>query len=164
MARVSKDESVVVEGFVEATPVAQATRRRSSVFNGTASKLQVQGEKLVAQGYHLHILNDTAGRIQAALDNGYEFVLSHEVDGIGSNVTSRNTDTGDKIRFLVGTLENGGPMYAYLMKIKQEWYDEDQRELQSKNDMIDNSIRGGKVNIPNTNEFYTRPGEIQLKT
>ena len=164
MARVSKDESVVVEGFVEATPVAQATRRKSSVFNGTASKLQVQGEKLVAQGYHLHILNDTAGRIQAALDNGYEFVLSHEVDGIGSNVTSRNTDTGDKIRFLVGTLENGGPMYAYLMKIKQEWYDEDQRELQSKNDMIDNSIRGGKVNIPNTNEFYTRPGEIQLKT
>ena len=128
------------ETAAQATP--RAERQRRSAFNGTRGKLQV-GHSI--PGYHLHILNDTPGRIQQAQESGYEFVSPEEVGGVTNNVTSRNTDIGDKVRFLVGTTDGGEPLYAYLMKIKQEWYDEDQKELQRRNEQIDAAIRGGKL-------------------
>jgi hypothetical protein len=70
------------------------------------------------------------------------------------NVTSRNTDIGDKVRFLVGAGEKGEPMYAYLMKIKEEWWLEDQRQLQEKNDKTDASIKRGKAPGVDSTGFY----------
>ena len=126
-------------------------RKRRSAFNGTRQKLSVNRE---IPGYHLHIFNDSKdGRIQQALDTGYEFVSPEEVGGVSENVTSRNTDIGDKVRFLVGTSDSE-PLYAYLMKIKQEWYDEDQREIQARNDKTDAAIRGGKIGDQGTEGFY----------
>lgn len=144
-------------------PKSERVRKRGT-FNGTSQKLAVNVSKLTEQGFHTHIVNDMDNRIPELLDRGYEFVLSHEIDGISTNVTSRNTDIGDKVRFLVGTQKNGEPLFGYLLKIKSEWYAEDMAELQSRNDMIDDSIRRGKANIPNTNEFYAKAGEIKLKT
>lgn len=120
----------------------RTTRNKRSTFNGTEGKLRIGME---VDGYHLHILNDTPGRIQQALDVGYEFVSPDEVGGTGTNVVSRNTDIGDKVRFLVGTGDNNEPTYAYLMKIRQELYEEDQNALQSKIDAVDDAIRGGKL-------------------
>jgi hypothetical protein len=130
----------------------ERTRQRGT-FNGTRGKLQVGNTNL--PGFHLYIFNDTPGRITAAMDNGYEFVTPDEVGGTTENVVSRNTDLGDKVRFLVGS-NDGEPMYAYLMKIKQEWWDEDQLELQKKNDKISSAIRGGKLtgDGQNTEGFY----------
>ena len=126
-------------------------RERRSAFNGTRSKLSV-GHGI--PGYHLHIFNDTKdGRIQAAQDSGYEFVSPEEVGGVSSNVTDRNTDIGDKVRFLVG-MDNNEPMYAYLMKIKQEWYDEDQAEIQARNNKTDAAIKGGKLATEQEAGFY----------
>ena len=53
-------------------------------------------------------------------------------------------------------------MYAYLMKIRQEWYDEDQAELQSRNDKIDNAIRSGKNVVGEQPGFYVPQGGIKL--
>lgn len=126
------------------TPASDgAVRRKRSVFNGTKGKLSVDAN---IPGYHLHILNDAGTRIQDALDNGYTFVKPEEVSGISENVVSRNGDLGDsRIRFLVGSTDKGDPMYAYLMKIRQEWYEEDQTELNAKNDKIDAAIRKGHI-------------------
>ena len=128
----------------EPTPASDgAVRRKRNVFNGTKGKLSVDAN---IPGHHLHILNDDKNRIQDALDNGYEFVKPDEVSGMNDNVVARNGDLGDsRIRFLVGSKEKGEPMYAYLMKIRQKWYDEDQAELQSKNDKIDAAIRKGNI-------------------
>jgi hypothetical protein len=123
----------------ESTKV-ERTRQRGA-FNGTRGKLQV-GKSI--PGFHLHIFNDTPGRIQASLDTGYEFVHPEEVGGVTENVTSRNTDLGDKVRFLVGS-QDGEPQYAYLMKIREDWWLEDQKELQIRNDKTDAAIRGGKL-------------------
>ena len=132
-------------------------RKARGVFNGTATKLRVN--KLIP-GWHLHIFNDDAGRIQQALNNGYEFVKPEEVDGVSENVVSRNTDIGEKVRFLVGRTESGEPLYAYLMKIRQEWYDEDYKESQSTNDRIDDAIRSGKMTKEGTTAdgFYIPKG------
>ena len=128
--------------------------RKRNVFNGTQGKITVN---FTIDGYHLHGFNDENGRITDALDGGYEFVSPEEVGGVKENVVSRNTDLGDKVRFLVGRTADGGPLYCYIMKIKQEWYEEDQAALQSKNNLIDDAIRNGKNTKDGTSSegFYT---------
>ena len=142
------------------------SRRVRGVFNGTAGKLTVDTSRLESEGYHPHIFNDTPGRIQQALANGYEFVNPNEVDGLGVNVVSRNTAVEeDKIRFLVGSNQNGEPLYAYLMKTKQEWWEEDQAAIQARNDMTDTSIRRGKTPGIDTDGFYVpKGGGINMET
>lgn len=140
------------------------TRERvRNVFNGTQAKLTVNNQ---IPGYHMHIFNDEPGRIQTAIDGGWEFVTPDEVGGVKDSVTSGNTDLGDKVRFLVGTSEKGDGLYAYLMKIKEEWWEEDQAEIQKRNDRVDDAIRGG-VNVASGTSaegFYTPKGGINYKT
>jgi len=141
------------------TPAAGgATRKRRNAFNGTEAKLGVQTH---IEGYHLHIFTDAGGRIQGAMDSGYEFVRPNEVDGISENVVSRNGDLGDRIRYLVNPRAEGSEQYGYLMKQRQEWYEEDQAELQAKNNRIDASIRKGKITGDNPS-FYTPRDGIKL--
>ena len=137
--------------------------RVRNVFNGTQAKLTVNNQ---IPGYHMHIFNDEPGRVQTAIDGGWEFVTPDEVGGVKDSVTSGNTDLGDKVRFLVGTSEKGDGLYAYLMKIKEEWWQEDQAEIQKRNDRVDDAIRGG-VNVKDgtsSEGFYTPKGGISYKT
>jgi hypothetical protein len=134
-------------------------RVRRNLFNGTEGKLKI-GHAI--DGYHLHIFNDSPGRIDTALQSGYEFVTPDEVGGTGTNVVSSNTDVGDKVRFLVGLAEDGGPMYGYLMKIKQEWYDEDQAERIGRTQQIDSALRKGKAPGVNTEGFYVPREGIKM--
>jgi hypothetical protein len=133
------------------TPSADgATRKRRSVFNGTETKLSVHSS---IPGYHLHVFTDAGSRVQQALDTGYEFVTPTEVGGVSENVVSRNGDLGERIRYLVNPRATGTEQYGYLMKIRQEWFEEDQAELQAKNNRIDAAIRKGKI-TPNSEGFY----------
>ncbi|MDE2097564.1 MAG: hypothetical protein KGL39_09985 [Patescibacteria group bacterium] len=94
-------------------------------------------------GYHLHWINDTPGRIAYAESVGYAFVTQDEV-----RLTERTLSgsLGTNVSRLVGKQEDGvTPMQAYLMKIRQDWYDEDQRALQGKIDKVDDAIRGGNI-------------------
>ncbi|CAB4132937.1 hypothetical protein UFOVP251_44 [uncultured Caudovirales phage] len=142
-----------------APAVDGTTRKRRNVFNGTEVKLSVRQE---IPGYHLHIFTDTGSRIQEASDSGYEFVTPTEVGGVSENVVSRNGDLGgERIRYLVNPRAEGTEQYGYLMKIRQEWYEEDQAELQAKNNRIDAAIRKGKVTGENTG-FYVPQGGIKL--
>lgn len=143
---------------VPSTATDGATRKRRNVFNGTEVKLGVREQ---IPGYHLHVFTDTGGRIQEAVDSGYEFVRPDEVGGVSENVVSRNGDLGERIRYLVNPRAEGSEQYGYLMKQRQEWYEEDQAELQAKNNRIDDAIRGGKVTGENSG-FYVPQGGIKL--
>ena len=156
-----RDRNMAAQQVQQDTPTASvvgATRKRRNVFNGTEAKLNVQSQ---IPGYHLHVLTDVGGRIQAAMDSGYEFVRPDEVGGVSENVVSRNGDLGERIRFLVNPRAEGSEQYGYLMKQRLEWYEEDQAELQAKNNLIDASIRKGKVTGENP-AFYTPKGGIKL--
>lgn len=143
------------------TTTQRSKRENRTSFNGTEAKLRIGN---LIDGYHLHILNDTPGRIDQALSAGYEFVSPDEVGGVASNVVSRNTDLGDKVRFLVGTSADNQPMYAYLMKIELDLYKEDQQALQTRNDRVDEAIRGGKLikEGHSTDGFYQPEGGIKM--
>lgn len=92
-------------------------------------------------GYHLYWFNDETTRVQDALAAGYEFVTS-EQSALVDNVVPGNSDLSGKVRKLVGVVE-GRPLYAYLMKIKNEWYEEDERLRQSRLEELDRHIQSG---------------------
>ena len=141
------------------TPAADgATRKRRNVFNGTEAKLGVRSQ---IPGYHLHIFTDVGSRIQEALDSGYEFVTPTEIGGVSENVVSRNGDLGERIRYLVNPRAEGTEQFGYLMKVRQEWFEEDQAELQAKNNRIDSAIRKGKMG-GDSPQFYVPNGGIKL--
>lgn len=134
------------------------TRARRGVFNGTTSKLSI-GRTI--PGYHLHWLNDYPGRITQAVENGYEFVNPSEVNG----TVGTNTDlSGEKLRHIVGTDDSGNPLYAYLMKIRQDWYDEDQSEIQERADKVDDAVRKGKAHDQDSSGFYVPKEGIKYGT
>lgn len=119
---------------------AARTRRPMGV---PRKKLEVPEIK----GYHVHVINDTAGRLQAALDGGYEFVEPQDAPGFGSgDVVPGNSDLGKRVSRIVGKNGDGSPLRAYVMKIRLEWYDEDQKRKDAVNDKTDEAIRGGQVN------------------
>jgi len=158
---VAKMEERKASENAPSAPTAAAdgtTRKRRNSFNGTEAKLSVNQQ---IPGYHLHVFTDAGSRVQQALDSGYEFVRPEEVGGVSENVVSRNGDLGERIRYLVNPRAEGSEQYGYLMKIRQEWYEEDQAELQAKNNLIDNAIRKGKI-TPETAGFYQPTGGIKL--
>jgi hypothetical protein len=141
-------------------PDERPGKRVRNAFNGTTGKLKVDFN---IPGYHGYIFNDTPGRIETALQGGWEFVTPEEIGKMTENVVSRNTDLGSKVRFLVGKTDTGGPLYAYLMKIKQEWWEEDQAALQERNNKVDAAIKRGKVPGQDTEGFYVPSGGISIK-
>lgn len=145
----------------------RASRRQRGVFNGTTGKLKISEEarnKLEEAGWHLHIFNDTPGRVEEALTAGYEFVTTEEIGSAVNTVVSRNTDLSDKVRFLVGVSEEGDGMYAYLMKIKKEYFEEDQEDLQKRNDRVDEAIKSARNVKPGTSSEGFYDGGIKYKT
>lgn len=118
----------------EGERVVEAAPRKRIPFGVARTKLDVPYKP---EGFHLHWVNDAAGRVYAAQQGGYEFVSPQEV---GLETT---TEGEDKVKILVGKTDNNQPLFAYLMKIKQDWYDEDQTAINEKQDMFDEAIKRG---------------------
>jgi hypothetical protein len=123
-------------------------RATRGVFNGTRGKLAIDPQLVKAfneAGWHLHIFNDSDGRVSEALEGGYEFVMRDEVgDGLANRVIPANTDPGEKVRFRVGTDQDGDGQFAYLMKIPTIEWEENQKLIQERNNRTDQAIRAGK--------------------
>lgn len=103
-------------------------------------KLQTSQRK----GYVRRWVNDAPGRVQNALDGGYEFVKDNT--HIGSGTESKDSDLGSNVSQIVGKDESGQPLRSYLMEIKESWYNEDQVEKSKKIDEVDDAIRNGNIN------------------
>lgn len=85
-----------------------------------------------------------AGRLQQAEAGGYAFV-EHPNAEIGEGPGGRRDRLSTKMRCIVGTKPDNSPMYAYLMVIDKQLYDEDQREKQDQVDEIDDAIKRGGI-------------------
>jgi len=103
-------------------------------------------------GYHLHWFNGTEERLARAQAAGYEFVNADEVKvnsvGLGNESTqSGNTDLGSQVSVVAGSEigRDGQPMRMILMKIKQEWYEEDQKLVDARSAQVANALTGGML-------------------
>lgn len=100
-------------------------------------------------GWHLHWFKED--NVPLALDAYYEFVDRDEVNMNQLNValgnTSSGTDMGNRVSLIADKTESGSPARAYLMKIKEEYWLEDQKEIERVNSNIMQAIFGDEAKV-----------------
>ena len=101
-------------------------------------------------GYSLHWFVDRPGRINRALQGGYEFVDPDEIElnnfGLADDaLKTGNSDLGSRVSVYGGVSETGGAERLYLMKIKREWWLKDQELIADRNEKVAASLRGGRI-------------------
>jgi hypothetical protein len=115
---------------------------------GLRGRLNVNGKD---PNFEYRFVNDTGDRIQMFQEAGYEIVTKDQ-HKIGDNRLDVAGPDGTNAVVSVGVTPRGEPQRAYLMRIKKEWYKEDQdakldkiREVQEqlKNPNIDGTY--GKI-------------------
>jgi hypothetical protein len=110
----------------------QKERTRRTPINGTRSRLSVRGKE---PGYVYRIVNDTDDRVQSLQEMGYEIVTDTKVS-VGDKRIANPTQEGSPIKVSVGQGVN-----AYVMRQKQEWFDEDQAAKNAKNDELEAQMK-----------------------
>ncbi len=129
------------------SPVKSTAERKRIPMSLPVQKLQVPD----IPGFHLHWMRGDQARIQQAQQAGYEFVRPEEIHvnnvGIGNNsVTSGNTDLGSLVSIVGGGIgDDNQPVRLVLMKIKEEWWQEDQEVAQKRNDSVRDALVGGQL-------------------
>ena len=97
-------------------------------------------------GYHLHW--HLEHNIPRALAAGYEFVDSEESTvtdkGVANNKEDTgSTDLGSKISILANRNSVGDGSRLYLMKLREEWWQSDQKKQLEVSERIAGAMRGG---------------------
>lgn len=102
--------------------MSKVTRPKRTPINGTRNVLGVQGKE---DGYHYRIVNDDGDRVKMFEEQGYEIVTDPNVK-VGDRRVANPTSEGSAVQVSVG-----GGTKAYVMRIKREWYEEDQASKQA---------------------------------
>lgn len=98
------------------TNTQKSTAKKRIPVGDNRDILTVEGKE---DGFVYRWVVDIDNRIQRFLDGGYEFVEHNVAVGVPS---ARQAQTDGKTVMK----PTGGTTTSYLMRIKQEWYDEDQ--------------------------------------
>lgn len=118
---------MIMDGDGPSTSAFDTARRKArKPFGQHVQKLAFEPEP----GFrHYWFIDDGRGRIDRAKEAGYEHVTDKE---------------GQPVRQPTGVTDVGTPQISYLMKIPQEWFEEDMAAQQRRIDEIDDSIRRGE--------------------
>lgn len=129
-------------------------RRKRTPLSAIQQRLQIRHSP---PGYVCRWINDSGGRLQSALDGDYQFVTDEGV--MAERAGTTGTESDKRISYIVDKT-NG--MKAYLMAIRQEFYDEDQTAKQRKIDDLDRALKSGQHDRESGDGRY-EPGEIKRK-
>jgi len=108
---------------------------------GDRSQLEVRGK---SPGWHYRWIRDTheaGSEVLRYLNAGYEFVTDKEDVIIGENAVFKSSSIGTGIRVPAG--RDGD--WLYLVKIPQDWYDEDQKAKQRIVDKTEETITNPEI-------------------
>lgn len=143
--------------IVKAETPSPANVRETRVTEATRVPMSLPELKLYVPdipGYHLHWFR--GARTARAMQAGYEFVDPLEVTLVNTGLAddaskSGNSDLGSRVSVVAGDADpaNGGVERLYLMKIRQEWHEQDMAALEAKNEQIAAAIRGSADATPN---------------
>lgn len=130
-------------------------RRQRVPLGGHRQKLQAKQHA----GFHRRWFNDVDTRLLDAKGAGYDYVRDEKAKG--------EDGTDSRLSRVVGVKEDGSPMRAFLMEIRQDWYDEDQAAKQKLIDETDSAIRRGNVrgaNPKDRSSYYVPSEGISVRT
>lgn len=100
--------------------------------SGTKQVLSVRGKE---PGYEYRIVNDRGDRVSQMQEQGYEVVCDKNIK-VGDRRIANPTAEGTAVQVSVGQGEK-----AFLMRIKKEWYDEDQTTKQKEISALEDQIK-----------------------
>ncbi len=128
-------------------PIDRTERSDSREETGRSTRvpLGVSRPKLAVpqrQGYVRRWVNDVEGRLQGAEAGGYQFVENSALQAGTQDVDNVNRDLGARMSRVV---DKSTGMKAYLMEIKQEFHEEDQKLKMREVDEIDSAIKRGAL-------------------
>lgn len=115
-----------------ARQTASASARPTRTPISGRNVLTVSGKE---PGYTYRVVNDQGDRVAEFLDRGYELVEAADVR-VGDKRVNATTPEGTKAQVSVGKGEK-----AFVMRIKQEWYDEDQKAKQAQVNELEAAIK-----------------------
>ena len=120
-------------------------RRKAGIHGRGRQKLSVPN----LPGYFCYWANDVGNRLHdLTRDDDYDYVSKSEIgDHVGESGDG-NTDLGTKVRVLVGT-DDKGPIYAYLLKKRLDFYNDDQAEKEANRRKKEESLHQGSDQIEN---------------
>ena len=101
-------------------------------------------------GYKCYWFRGSSNRLQQAIAAGYEFVERGEVELNGYGLANSydvdgNTDMGSRVSVASGDGSDGtNSQRLYLMKIRAELWEEDERAVEEKHESVAAQIRGDK--------------------
>lgn len=101
-------------------------------------------------GYKCYWFRGSSNRLQQAIAAGYEFVERGEVELNGYGLANSydvdgNTDMGSRVSVASGDGSDGtNSQRLYLMKIRAELWEEDERAVEAKHESIAAQMRGDK--------------------
>ena len=118
---------------IEKEAIAKGPRGRTTrVPIGTRQVLDVKGKD---PNYNYRIVNDSGDRIEMFRQAGYELVNADDVS-VGDSKVEKPTAEGS-----IAQVSVGGGQKAYIVRIKKEWYEEDQKAKQHKVDQLESAIK-----------------------
>jgi hypothetical protein len=113
--------------------IAKAPRGRTQrVPVGTRNVLTVAGKD---PNYEYRIINDSGDRVQEFLDAGYELVDKDSVRVGDKRVNSASSEGS------VSQISVGQGQKAYVVRIKREWFEEDQARKQARVNEMENATK-----------------------
>lgn len=127
--------------MVQTTKKKAAKRERVS-FNASRSRLKIELSNELAKEYHVRWFNDADDRISRATRAGWEFIYENELEGhVGDKeVHGDSSDMNNKVSKVV---DKQGTV-AYALKLRNEFWEEDQAAFAAQNDLVDEAIRAGQ--------------------
>lgn len=133
MARLSREETA------NRNAAREESGRSTRVPLGVArSKLSVP----VRPGYQRRWVNDTEGRLLQAQQGGYQFAVDQSLQIGSPDIDNENRDLGARVSRVV---DKSTGQKAYLMEIKEEFYQEDQAAKKKAVKAKDDLIKNGKL-------------------
>lgn len=108
------------------------SRVRRTPINGTRNRLNIRGKE---PGYQYRIVNDIDDRISTFQEMGYELVVDNNVS-VGDKRVATPTKEGSPVKISVGQGTK-----AYVMRQKQEYFDEDQKAKQTQVNELEDSMK-----------------------
>lgn len=121
------------------TREAKERKRNRVPIGGRRTKLQLsEKDREALKDYQVRWINDQGGRVLEAEAGGYEFVTPEEATSLGQGAIHQgNSDLGSRVSKVV---DRRGTR-AYLMKIRKDWYEEDQKAKEENNSQVDRALR-----------------------
>lgn len=125
--------------------------RQTSSASARPTRTPISGRNVLTvsgkePGYTYRVVNDQGSRVAEFLDRGYELVEAADVR-VGDKRVNATTPEGTKAQVSVGKGEK-----AFVMRIKQDWYDEDQKAKQVQVNELEAAI---KQNVSGAADYGT---------